>query len=127
MSKRAGASINVELIALAKKRQKMLAREREDDLKAVMDTDEGRRFVFRLLERAHIWQGIYAVDNNGRCDTHYSIRLEGERNMGLWIMNEIQTLCPERLIGMLTEGLEQDAQIRRETSQAPTNEGGDDG
>jgi hypothetical protein len=127
MSKRAGASVNVELIKQAKKRNRMLAQEADNDMRAVMATAEGRRLVFRLLERAHIWQGIYAVDNGGRCDTHYSIRLEGERNMGLWLMDQVQQACPHQLLSVLTEGLQRDAQVRREISQIPQpHEGGDD-
>lgn len=127
MSRRAGPAANVELIKQAKKRRKMIAAEAENDIRAVMATDEGRRLAFRILERAHMWQGIYAVDNTGRCDTHYTIRLEGERNIGLWLMEEMQRVCPERLMQMLNEGLAADAQLRRELSQAPRDdEGGED-
>lgn len=59
------------------------ARERElADLKLVMMSREGRRFMWRLLARC----GIYRISFDGTRRGDFN---EGERNIGLWLHAEI--------------------------------------
>lgn len=71
-----------------------------NDVRAVMNMESGRRFVSRLLGRARIFETTYAGSTN---DTMFA---EGGRNIGLFIMSEIDEACPERTIEMMRETYE---------------------
>lgn len=73
------------------------AREREiDDFKFVMGDPRGRRVIWRVLEKA----GIYRSSYTGNSETFFR---EGERNIGLMLLAEMMTTCPELHIAMLQE------------------------
>ncbi len=71
-----------------------------DDIRAVMNMESGRRFVSKLLGRARIFESTYAGSTN---DTMFA---EGGRNLGLFILSEIDEACPERTIEMMRETYE---------------------
>lgn len=68
-----------------------------EDIKMVMSTAEGRRFVNKLLERA----GIYRCSFNGQSNN--TIFNEGGRNQGLMLLSDIQTAAPGSYATMLKE------------------------
>ena len=69
------------------KLQKQFARERElNDLRAIMQTESGRRFVWRLLSIAD----IYAPSFTGNSETFYR---EGRRSIGLVIFKDLHLAC----------------------------------
>jgi hypothetical protein len=68
-----------------------------DDLRRVAATPEGRRFLWRLLGRAGIFRLSFVGDAAGTAFR------EGERNMGLWVLNDLLSLCPERFRQMMDE------------------------
>lgn len=71
----------------------------KDDVKMVMSTEYGRRFMHRLLVRA----GIYALSYVPEADSHHTSFREGQRNMGLWALAELEEACPESYFTMLKE------------------------
>lgn len=74
-----------------------LARQIEaDDIKWLMSSRQGRRVVWRLLEKA----GVYRTSFTGNSETFFR---EGQRNLGLFIVAEIHAHCPESYALMLTE------------------------
>ena len=74
-----------------------LARQVEaNDIKWLMSTKQGRRFVWRLLEKA----GVYRTSFTGNSETFFK---EGMRNMGLFVVAEIHTHSPDAYVLMLTE------------------------
>ena len=74
-----------------------LAREREiNDLKCVMASANGRRFMWRLLEKA----GIYKSSMTGNSQTFF---LEGQRNIGLYLLAQINEHCLDEYVVMLSE------------------------
>jgi hypothetical protein len=78
-----------------------LAIEREiSDLRSVMGTPQGRRFMWRLLEKA----GIYKSSMTGNSQTFF---LEGQRNVGLYFMAGINDHCLDEYVLMLTENREE--------------------
>ena len=82
-----------------KKAQKKAKRDRDrelDDLRRIMDTDHGRRFIWRLLDRA----GLYRTSFTGNSETFFR---EGMRNLGLMVQADIHEACPEKYMLMLTE------------------------
>ena len=67
-----------------------------EDLKYVMSNKRGRRFVWRLLDRA----GIYRSSFTGNSTTFFN---EGQRNIGLMLVAEIHDACPEQYTLMVKE------------------------
>ena len=71
-----------------------------DDLKWLMSNKRGRRFVFRLLERAGVWRISF---NTNALTMAFN---EGMRNDGLRLMAQITTHSAERYSEMLKESKE---------------------
>lgn len=65
------------------------AEQRDADLKAVMETPTGRRFVKRLLERGRLNRESYAGEL-----THATAYNEGVRQMAQTLDNELQHKLP---------------------------------
>lgn len=78
-------------------REKLEGQLEIDDLKWVLSNKRGRRFVRRLLEMA----GVYRSSFNTNALT-MSLN-EGQRNVGLKLVAQMMTHCPERYIDILKE------------------------
>lgn len=77
------------------------ARKREAaDFLEIMGTAAGRRFVWRLLSQA----GVFHSSFTGNSETFFR---EGKRAIGLWVMSEIDALCPESYALMVRENQQQ--------------------
>lgn len=75
-----------------------LEREREvSDFKWLMATVEGRRFVHRLLRKAGVHRSSFSLS-----EVEMAFR-EGNRNIGVFLMAEIDEVCPERYHQMVKE------------------------
>lgn len=82
-------------------------RQREiDDFKFVMSDKRGRRFMWRLLDRA----GVFRSSFTGNSETFFR---EGMRNIGLMYVGELNEHCPERYLQMVNEHKEAKAHERR--------------
>jgi hypothetical protein len=80
-----------------RKRKDEQIRDREmHDMRMVMSTVEGRRFVWRLLERA----GVFRTSFTGNSTTFFN---EGQRNMGLIVLADVHEACAEQYIVMMNE------------------------
>lgn len=78
--------------------KKRIRKEQErDDLKAVMATRAGRRFVWRLLAQAGI------ARDSGSLDPYVMAYEKGARIAGLELLLEIDAACPERYDDMKRE------------------------
>lgn len=74
-----------------------LARLQDDaDLRWIMGSRQGRRFVFRRLSS----MGLYRSSYTGNSETFFR---EGMRNVGLQWMADIERVCQEEFIAMLKE------------------------
>ena len=79
------------------KRKDQNARDRElHDLRTMMDSIEGRRFVWRLLDKA----GVFRTSFTGNSTTFFN---EGMRNMGLMILADVHEACADQYIQMMKE------------------------
>ena len=67
------------------------------DLKWLMSNKRGRRFVFRLLERAGVWRLSF---NTNALSMAFA---EGTRNEGLRLLAQITKHCLDRHAEMLKE------------------------
>lgn len=59
-----------------------------DDVRAVMSTVEGRRFIWRILEAGNIFRKCFT----GNSQTFY---LEGKRELTLEFYADVMESCPE--------------------------------
>jgi len=98
-----------------------LWREREiEDLKAVMDTKEGRRFIWRLLGQAGIFHPSFVV---GAPDvTAFN---EGGRKQGLNLMAEIISETPTSFLTMQQEVMNDEQRRREEEKNSADSDRGD--
>lgn len=73
------------------------ARETEkEDFKWLMEDPRGRRFIWRILSMAGVFQNSFTGDN----ETFFR---EGKRVIGTTMIAEIHTLCPEKYFEMVKE------------------------
>lgn len=80
----------------ASKSQKETRELELNDFKVVLGTEPGRRVVWRLLERC----GIYRSSFTGNSQT---FMLEGERNIGLFLLSEIEEADQDAMFRMMKE------------------------
>lgn len=85
--------------ALAAEREQQREREQRevDDFKWLMHNERGRRVVWRLLEQSGVYRSSYADNAN---TTFFR---EGERNMGLRVLDMIHASAPEKYQQMILE------------------------
>ena len=76
--------------------QSVQRRQEVEDLKWLMGHKQGRRFVWRLLEKA----GVYRTSFTGNSETFFR---EGMRNIGLFVLSEIMEITAEQFALMLKE------------------------
>ncbi len=69
----------------------------ESDIKWLMSSKRGRRFIWRLLEQAGVFRSSF---NTNAMAMSFG---EGNRNYGLQLLNSIHTLCPELYPTMIKE------------------------
>lgn len=67
-----------------------------DDLRFVMGVPQGRRVLFRILDRC----GVYRSSFTGNSQTYFN---EGERNIGLYVLSEMTEAKEERIFQMMRE------------------------
>lgn len=67
-----------------------------DDIRWLMGSRRGRRIVWGVLERT----GLFRSSFTGNSETFFR---EGERNIGLALMAQIHTHCPESYATMVKE------------------------
>lgn len=69
------------------------------DIQAVMNTENGRRLVYRMLVRA----GLYQTSYDPEAPEKNIFFKEGQRNMGLWLLSELQDAAPDSYLLMMKE------------------------
>lgn len=85
-----------ERIAQAKAEARDVSLLAKNDLVWLMGEARGRRFIWRLLDKA----GIYRTSFTGNSTTFFN---EGQRNLGLWVQAMLIEHCPEKYFAMLNE------------------------
>lgn len=77
--------------------ERRLKRQEEiNDVLNVMNTESGRRFVWRLLDKA----GVFRSSFTGNSETFFR---EGMRNLGLMVIGDLHEVCPELYLLMTQE------------------------
>jgi hypothetical protein len=67
-----------------------------EDFKWLMSDKRGRRIVHSWLTKAGVWRSSFT----GNSETFFR---EGQRNVGLMLLDQINSYCPERYATMLKE------------------------
>lgn len=71
------------------------------DFRWLMNDSRGRRFMWRMMERFRIFQPSIGPTD---AVTNYN---EGQRNAGLFLLSQINTLCPALYAVMASENAPQ--------------------
>jgi len=94
------STVDEKRIEGAARRDALAARQADEDLKAVMGTQQGRRVMWRLL---HNGAGLYEPSFTGEgLSSAYN---EGRRSVGLKLMLELQRVDERAYIDMMSEAL----------------------
>ena len=82
----------------AKKKKWQLKREQElEDIKKLIATSEGRYLIWRLLEKCKLFDSI-----SGSSDKEMN-RLSGGRDIGLWMLSEVEAAVPDAYLDLVKE------------------------
>lgn len=92
-----------EELRIQNERKKHDLEQREkDDIKFVMDSEQGRRVVWGLLEKGQVFGTCFNVD------PHITAFNEGQRNLALVLFQRVMTHCPGQYLKMAAEASEQE-------------------
>ena len=90
-------------------RNRQRREEEINDLRAVLSSVSGRRFIWRLLERG----GVFRSSFNAESDSYTAFN-EGRRNLGLLVLNDILETDPDAFTLMQRESVEAAAFAERQ-------------
>ena len=80
----------------ARERDRRQSETEADDVKWLMGNKRGRRIVWRLLERTGVFRTSFRLNNE-------MAFLEGQRNVGLSLIDAIHANCPDAYLIMVKE------------------------
>lgn len=92
---------------------------RADVIRATMSTPTGRYWMWQLLAQCHIFSQTFTADP---LTTAFN---EGQRSIGLSLMADILTTCPDQYITAQRESHERDTLTQQRSS--PVRDGGNPG
>lgn len=93
-----GNASDAEQVEKASKRVKRREDIDAEDLKFILGTAQGRRFVWRYLGLC----GVYRISHSGE-STHETAFKEGARLVGTTLLNDINSARPEAYFQMIEE------------------------
>lgn len=82
-----------------KQREQAAVCQRENDIRVVMSTPSGRRFIWRLANETC---GVLSTTFTGDIQTYHR---EGRRSVGVELLAELQKLCPPEYVTMIQEAI----------------------
>lgn len=91
-----------ELRAQNDRKQRDLAQREIDDIKFVMDSVQGRRVVWSVLEKGQVFGTCFNVE------PHITAFNEGQRNLALVLLQRVMAHCPDQYLKMAAEASEQE-------------------
>lgn len=84
------------------RKKRDLEQREKDDIKFVMDSEQGRRVVWRVLESGRVFAAIPPMDALAMAFN------EGQRNLALELFQRVMTHCPDQYLKMAAEASEQE-------------------
>lgn len=97
MSEEYGDAADEHKVKAKAKREERLERKNSDEMRLILSTKEGRRFLWQLVGECGVFQCLF--DGNGS-RTFFK---EGERNVGLKILTRIMDASPDSYVVMSRE------------------------
>lgn len=110
-------------VRIAKRDARVVERQQEEFISHVMETIPGRQWTYDILTTCH----VFASSHTGNAlNTAFA---EGERNIGLRLLNDIMRACPDQYVQMVREANARhtSADSRRGQSGRADPDGGDQG
>ena len=89
-----------EQVKKAKQKQESLNDRRLNDVREVLNSRRGRRFMWELLDFCGVFKTSFA-------DQHQIFYNEGQRNVGLKLLADVNEAAPEAYLLMLREAKEE--------------------
>ncbi|ENQ9168731.1 hypothetical protein ACERQS_001055 [Klebsiella pneumoniae] len=87
-----------EELRIQNERKKHDLEQREkDDIKFVMDSEQGRRVIWGVLEQGKVFSACFAGD------PQVTAFNEGQRNLALALFQRVMAHCPEQYLKMAAE------------------------
>lgn len=83
--------------AKAEQVKALLEAQLDDDFKDIVSTASGRRFMWHLMAECRPFQPIFHEEAS------IMYLREGKRQIGLMLMNQFQSLCPEQYLQTVAE------------------------
>ena len=83
-------------------RQRDMEKREIDDIKFVMDSEQGRRVVWSMLEKGQVFGACFNID------PHVTAFNEGQRNLALMLFQRVMAHCPNQYLKMADEASEQE-------------------
>lgn len=83
-------------------RQRDMEKREIDDIKFVMDSEQGRRVVWSVLEKGKVFGACFNID------PHVTAFNEGQRNLALMLLQRVMAHCPNQYLKMADEASEQE-------------------
>lgn len=80
-------------IRSAEVKKKIQEDNEHNDLKYILDSEQGRRFIWKQLERC----GVFKSSFTGSSETYF---LEGQRNIGLKLLADVMACDPQAYLKM---------------------------
>ena len=97
---------------LMEAREKRLQERGANDLRAILKTPEGRRFVWSMLTKGAIFQLSFTGDNN---QTNFN---DGKKAVALGLLNDLLAVKPEAYLQMTLEHTSDEKAFKDEMDKA---------
>lgn len=91
-----------EQVRRAGQKERYARKERLDDMRLILATEQGRRFIWDILTQCNMFRSCFT----GSSETYY---LEGQRDIGLMLMADVMAAEADKYVLMARE-----AQTREE-------------
>lgn len=101
--------------ALAQYQERIRKRD-EEDLRSILKTVYGKRFITRLLSKCHIWEQPWVQDSPDA--TAFNC---GQINVGNQLLKEVLEVRPEAYLEM-TKTVKEEDDVRRNLAEAQARE-----
>ena len=85
-----------EQLNSAKTKEKFLRKRELSDFRSILETNEGRRIFWRILERCRVFESVW----DPSAKIHY---LSGQQDLGHWILAEILSSNKAAFFKMIEE------------------------
>ena len=105
--------------ARAKKRQKLRLTQWRSDVQAVLRTPAGRRVVWAVLEQCQLFGSAPSAEATTMT------RFLGRRDVGLWLLLELEAVEPFAIARLKQDARSADAQEAAQADQTAAHEDGD--